>query len=176
MRYAGAFWIVTLAFVVTMLGTTLPTPLYPAYEAQLDFGALTVTIVFATYAVGVLGALLTVGRASDTVGRKPVLLAGLGCAVVSSVVFVLAAPVHDHSGGLTLLLLGRLLSGLSAGIFTGTATAALADYAGDDHKTRASLVAAAANVGVSDWGRSSPVRSPSTSTTRCGCRISCTWA
>src|SRR5205085_1829790 len=46
------------AFFVTMLGTTLPTPLYPSYEARFGFSGLIVTVVFATYAVGVLAALL----------------------------------------------------------------------------------------------------------------------
>ncbi|MFN2560776.1 MAG: MFS transporter [Jatrophihabitans sp.] len=144
--YALAFAATAYAFVATMLGTTLPTPLYPTYQRQLDFGALTVTIVFATYAIGVLAALLAFGRASDTLGRRPVLLAGLAAALLSSVVFLAAAPVHAHSGGLALLLVGRFLSGLSAGVFTGTATATLADFAGE-HTTRATVVAAVANIG-----------------------------
>lgn len=130
-----------------MLGTTLPTPLYPAYEARFGLGALTVTIIFATYAVGVLAALVGFGSASDRIGRRPSLLAGLGAAALSSAVFLVVAGMHGHAGGLSLLLLGRLLSGLSAGVFTGTATATLADLAGDDHKTRASLAAAVANIG-----------------------------
>lgn len=130
-----------------MLGTTLPTPLYPGYESRFDFGALTVTIVFATYALGVLTALVGFGSASDRIGRKPSLYAGLGCAALSSIGFVVTAQLHDHGTGLTLLLVGRYLSGLSAGIFTGTATAALTDLAGDDRRTQASLIAAVANVG-----------------------------
>ena len=141
---ALAFVFVAFAFLVTMLGTTSPTPLYPAYEKRFGFGALTVTIVFATYAVGVLAALLLVGRASDTVGRRPTLLAGLALAAASTVVFLVAA--HAHGGGLALLLVGRLLSGFSAGVFTGTATAALADFAGDRNPARASLTAAVTNI------------------------------
>jgi MFS family permease len=144
--YALAFAATAYAFVATMLGTTVPTPLYPTYQKQLGFGALTVTIVFATYAIGVLTALLVFGRASDTVGRRPTLLAGLTAALASSVVFLVAAPVHAHAGGLTLLLVGRFLSGLSAGVFTGTATAALTDFAGE-HRVRATVVAAVANIG-----------------------------
>src|SRR3954464_2670239 len=101
--FSLAFVATAYAFVATMLGTTLPTPLYPTYQKQLDFGALTVTIVFATYAIGVLTALLAFGRASDTVGRRPTLLAGLAAALLSSVVFLVAAPVHGHAGGLSLL-------------------------------------------------------------------------
>lgn len=144
--FALAFAATAFAFVATMLGTTMPTPLYPTYEKQLGFGTLTVTIVFATYAIGVLAALLAFGRASDTLGRRPTLLAGGVAAVLSSAVFLAAAPVHAHAGGLTLLLIGRFLSGLSAGVFTGTATATLTDFAGQ-RTGRATVVAALANIG-----------------------------
>jgi hypothetical protein len=129
-----------------MLGTTLPTPLYPRYETRFGFGALTVTIVFATYAVGVLTALIGFGTASDRIGRRPSLLAGLAIAAASSAIFLVVAQLHGHALGLALLLVGRLLSGLSAGVFTGTATATLSDLGGD-RQVRASLVAALANIG-----------------------------
>lgn len=137
---AVAFWLVALAFAVTMAGTTLPTPLYVLYERQLHFSTLTVTIVFAAYAVGVLVALVVFGRLSDEIGRRRALLPGLACSVLSAVVFLFA-----H--GLPLLFVGRVLSGLSAGIFTGTATAALVDLSHDRATERATLVATAVNMG-----------------------------
>jgi MFS family permease len=132
-------WLVAAAFLVTMLGTTLPTPLYPLYQRELGFGGLMVTVVFATYTVGVLAALLLVGRLSDLVGRKAVLLPGLGLAAASALVFLI-----PHS--LAALFAGRLLSGLSAGIFTGTATATLVDLAPADGRARAGLLAAVVNL------------------------------
>ncbi|MDT3441575.1 MFS transporter [Pseudofrankia sp. BMG5.37] len=128
------------AFVVTMAGTTLPTPLYPAYRAEFGFSQLMVTVVFATYAVGVIAALLLFGRLSDRVGRRSALLPGLAASAASAVVFLLA-------GGLPALLAGRLLSGLSAGILTGTATAAIVDLAAPGKASRAALVATVANMG-----------------------------
>src|ERR1700679_1356051 len=101
-----------------MLGTTLPTPLYGLYQEQLGFSELMVTVIFATYAVGVIASLLLFGRLSDEIGRRGALLPGLALSALSAVAFLLA-----H--GLAPLLVGRLLSGLSAGIFTGTATATL---------------------------------------------------
>jgi MFS family permease len=135
-----AFWIVAAAFTVTMLGTTLPTPLYALYQLELHFSTLMVTIVFATYAAGVLAALLLFGHVSDQVGRRRALLPGLALAMLSGVVFLAA---HD----LALLFVGRLLSGLSAGIFTGTATAALVDLAGGRDAGRGSLVATVVQMG-----------------------------
>jgi MFS family permease len=137
---SSAFWLVAGALAVTMLGTTLPTPLYVLFEQKLGFAALTITVIFAVYAAGVLAALLLLGRASDDLGRRRVLLLGLACAALSAVAFLLAQ-------GLALLIVGRVLSGLAAGIFTGTGTAALVDLAGASRGRRATLVAAAANMG-----------------------------
>jgi predicted MFS family arabinose efflux permease len=135
----SASMLVAAAFLVTMLGATLPTPLYPIYEQELGFGGLMVTVVFAMYAVGVLAALLVVGRLSDEVGRRAVLLPALGVAAASSLAFLV-----PHS--LAALFVGRLLSGVSAGAFTGVATAMLVDLAPDDGRARAGLLAAAVNV------------------------------
>ena len=129
-----------LALAVTMLGTTLPTPLYALYRARFGLSELTITVIFATYAAGVIAALLFLGRLSDQIGRRPVLLAGLILSALSAVTFLAA-------DGLALLILGRILSGLSAGIFTGTATAALVDLATSQRRARATLVAAIATMG-----------------------------
>ena len=134
-----AFVGVAYAFGVTMLGTTLPTPLYPAYERQLGFADLMTTVIYAAYAVGVLVALVLLGRASDAVGRRPMLIAGVLASIASALVFVTDA-------GLTVLFVGRVLSGLSAGIFTGTATVALVELGGSTHGGRSSLFASAVNM------------------------------
>lgn len=131
--------LVALAFLATMLGTTLPTPLYPIYQQELGFGGLMVTVVFATYAVGVLVALLLFGRLSDRIGRRPVLLPGLALAAASSLVFLIP-------DSLPALFAGRVLSGLSAGVFTGVATATIVDLAPPEGRARAGLLAAAVNM------------------------------
>jgi MFS family permease len=133
-----AFWLIAYAFAVTMLGTTLPTPLYVIYQAQWHFPTSLITLIFATYAVGVLAALLGAGRSSDQVGRRPVLAAAIGLSIVSAVTFIFAPSVGW-------LFLGRVLSGLSAGLMTGTATAALTETARPGSGRRASLVSTTAN-------------------------------
>src|SRR5204863_7819822 len=101
------------AFAVNMLGTTLPTPLYGIYQQRFGFSELMITVIFATYAAGVIAALILFGRLSDQIGRRRAPLPGLGFSALSAVAFLLAQ-------GLAPLLVGRVLSGLSAGIFTGT--------------------------------------------------------
>lgn len=129
------------ALAVTMLGTTLPTPLYGLYQQRFGFSELMVTVIFAAYAAGVIAALVLFGRLSDQIGRRRMLLPGLVLSALSAVCFLTA-------GGVALLLAGRILSGLSAGILTGTATATLVDLAPPDGRGRATLVAAMANVGA----------------------------
>lgn len=129
-----------LALTVAMLGTTLPTPLYALYGERFDFSELTITVIFATYAAGVIASLLLFGRLSDEIGRRRMLLPGLALSALSAVAFLLA-----H--GLALLLAGRVLAGLSAGIFTGTATAAIVDLARPERRARATLTATVASMG-----------------------------
>ncbi|MBD0322915.1 MAG: MFS transporter, partial [Aldersonia sp.] len=123
-----------------MLGTTLPTPMYALYANDLHFSVLMTTVIFATYAGGVLVALVCLGGWSDALGRRPLLLAGAMLGVASSLVFFTAGPVWQ-------LLIGRFLSGLSAGIYAGTATAAVIEAAPESWRSRAPAMATAANMG-----------------------------
>lgn len=135
-----AFGLLAYAFAAIMVGTTLPTPMYALYGQEMHFAVLTTTVIYATYAGGVLFALLAFGRWSDAIGRRPVLLAGVVFALASAAVFLVADTVP-------LLLIARVLSGLSAGVFTGTATAAVIEAAPESWRTRAAAVATVANMG-----------------------------
>jgi MFS family permease len=137
---SAAFPLLAYAFAAIMVGTTMPTPMYALYAERMHFAVLTTTVIYAAYAGGVLFALLAFGRWSDAIGRRPVLLAGVVFALASAVVFLVADDVP-------LLLVVRVLSGLSAGIFTGTATAAVIEAAPPAWRSRAAAVATIANIG-----------------------------
>jgi MFS family permease len=134
------FVLAAYAFLVTMLGTTLPTPLYPLFQERYSFGELLVTVIFAIYAFGVIAGLIVFGNLSDSVGRKPLLLLGLAFSLVNALLFLFA-------DSLVPIYAARVISGFSAGIFTGTATAFLVDLADDARRRFASLVAVVANLG-----------------------------
>ncbi|WP_407289060.1 MFS transporter [Streptomyces sp. BP-8] len=127
-------------FAVGMAGTTLPTPLYGLYREQLGFSELMVTVVFAVYALGVITVLLLAGNVSDETGRRPVLLCALGLSAASALCFL-------FEGGLPLLLVGRVLSGFAAGLFSGAATAAVLELAKPGQEAHAGFAATAANMG-----------------------------
>jgi MFS family permease len=134
-----AFWLLALVLTVTMLGTTLPTPLYVIYQSRWHSSAAVVTVTFAVYAAAVIATLLLAGRSSDQAGRRPVMAAALGASALSTVVFILAPDVGA-------LIAARIVSGLSAGLMTGTATATLTELIPATARRQASLVATAANM------------------------------
>ena len=142
MRRLGArsgFVVAAYALFTTMLGTTLPTPLYPLFQERYSFGELLVTVIYGVYALGVIAALILFGNLSDTLGRKPLLLAGLALSVLSAVLFL-------DAGSLVPVFAARIVSGLSAGIYTGTATAYLVDLAPDGRRRFASVIAVVVNL------------------------------
>lgn len=135
-----ALVLLAYAFAAVMAGTTLPTPVYALYGEHMHFAVFTTTVIFSTYAVAVLAALLVLGRWSDAVGRRPLLFAAIGFAIASAAAFLVADDV-------ALLLVGRVFSGLSAGIITGTATAAIVESVPEAQRDRAAVVATIANIG-----------------------------
>ncbi|MCR2735673.1 hypothetical protein NSP45_24865, partial [Salmonella enterica] len=50
------------AFLVTIMGTTIPTPLHSISATELAFSSRTIPVLFAVYALGVVGALLAFGQ------------------------------------------------------------------------------------------------------------------
>ncbi|MFD9593944.1 MFS transporter [Kitasatospora sp. NPDC059973] len=154
---------IALAFWVTMAGTTVPTPLYPLYQQAFGFSPLMVTVTFAVYAAGVVVGLLTLGRLSDRIGRRPVMAGALLLAAV-------AAGLFEAASALPWLLVARVVSGLAAALVTGAATAALLDLAPPERRLRAQTLALAANMGglaggtllsgiLAEWA-GSPLRLP----------------
>ena len=145
-RRDGRFWLwfVAFAFTVVMAFTTAPTPLWSLFAQHDRFSSLTITIVFAAYAVAVALSLFLAGHLSDWYGRRRMVAVGLALNVLAAVVFVVWPALPG-------LLLARVLSGLGVGVVTATATAWLAELdaaRGTAHNhRRAQIIAATANLG-----------------------------
>ena len=65
---------------VTFMGSTLLPPLYELYRREFGFSGVVLTLVYAVYVIGNLGALLLFGRLSDQIGRRRVALTALALA------------------------------------------------------------------------------------------------
>src|SRR5436305_14410115 len=82
------FWVVAVAFMVVMAFTTARTPLWSVFAQRDRFSSLTITVVFAAYAVAVAVSLFLAGHLSDWYGRRRMVSGGLALHVVAAVVFV----------------------------------------------------------------------------------------
>src|ERR1700676_1315379 len=106
--------------VTFLAASSAPTPLYATYQKAWGFSALTTTVVFGVYALAFLSALLTVGRLSDHIGRRPVLIVGIAGQVLALVIFVDAHSVIA-------LLAARIVQGLATGAAIGAVGAGMLD-------------------------------------------------
>jgi predicted MFS family arabinose efflux permease len=116
----SAFYLLASITISFLAGSVAPTPLYALYQAQWGFSPITVTIIFGIYAISVLTALLFVGRLSDHLGRRPVLIAAIAAQTATMVIFATASGVGD-------LMLARIIQGLATGAALGAVGAGMID-------------------------------------------------
>lgn len=127
-RSAFAFWSVASALAFALAASAVPSPLYVDYQTKWQFSPATLTGVYATYAGGVVIALLVAGGLSDRIGRRPVLIGSVAALIASLVLFLFA-------NGVAWLYVARGVQGLATGVFTGAAGGALAElHPRSDHR------------------------------------------
>jgi predicted MFS family arabinose efflux permease len=115
-----AFALVAAIIGLALFASGTPSPLYGTYRELWGFSPVVLTLVYATYAFGVLTTLILAGRISDEAGRRPVLLVALTALMAASVVFMVA-------GSVLWLFVARAVQGLATGLALGAASAALLD-------------------------------------------------
>jgi hypothetical protein len=135
----AAFWLMAGVLFLLFFAAAAPSPLYGVYQAQWRFSAITLTAVFAAYAVLLLVTLLVFGSLSDYLGRRQVILAGLAMAAGACGLFLAA-------DGVGLLFAARALHGAAVGTATSALGAALIDLQPEGSR-RAPVVTTAASVG-----------------------------
>ncbi|MBC5765736.1 MFS transporter [Ramlibacter albus] len=118
-----------LILVTFLAASAVPSPLYALYRAAWGFSALTLTVVFASYAIALLAALLVFGALSDYRGRREVIALALVLEIGSLLIFREATSVDW-------LLAARVLQGVATGIATTALSAGMVDL----HRERGALV------------------------------------
>jgi predicted MFS family arabinose efflux permease len=137
MRRGLAFWLMGGLLGTLMMAAGAPSPLYSVYQEKWGFSAITLTAVFAVYAIALLIAFLVAGRLSDHIGRKPVIIAAL-------VVQAAAVACFAAADSVGWLYAGRVIQGTATGLATGAVSAALVDLAPPHNPRLAPLVNSAA--------------------------------
>jgi MFS family permease len=142
--HGTGFWVIAIAFVVSMAFCTVPTPLYPLYQQRDGFATSMITVIFAAYAVGVMASLYLAGHISDWLGRRRVILASVLVEALSAALFLVW---NDPAG----LIVARFISGVGVGALTATATAHLSELRAvarpAENGERANIIATVVNTG-----------------------------
>lgn len=97
------------ALFVAAAGTNVPTPLLLLYQQRFGLSAEVLTVLFATYAAGLVPALFLAGPMSDRWGRRRVALPGIALCALASLLFAGAG------NSLALLFGARFLQGVVSG-------------------------------------------------------------
>src|SRR5258705_2082238 len=112
--------VAVLAAMTFSASGAAPTPLYQEYQSHFGLTPFMITVIFATYVLCLLLALLTVGSLSDFVGRRPAILSALVMNVAAMIVFMTA----DSAAA---LIVARAVQGFATGLAATTLGATILD-------------------------------------------------
>jgi MFS family permease len=112
--------VVSLVTAFAAVGSTIP--LFNIYRAEEGFTNADISLTVVAYSAATLGTLLVAGRLSSYVGRRPTAIASLVVLVLGC---LLLLKVHD----IAILIAGRFLMGLGAGLASSSLTAYIVDAA-----------------------------------------------
>ncbi len=126
----------TLASAVglRMLGLFLVLPVFTLYGLEFTHSRFLVGLAFGCYGLTMAFLQIPLGRLSDRIGRRKVLLLGMGLFSLGS--FLCAIPDHfPAEAQIGVLIVGRLVQG--SGVITSVAFATVADYIPEDKRSTA---------------------------------------
>lgn len=124
-RQRWGFRLVLIAITAMMAGASAPSPIYPILQVRFGFAPVTITMVFAVYAVALLLLLLVGGSLSDHVGRRPVLSAGFGILAISVFLFW-------HADTVQAFIASRIMQGAASGLLLSALSATVVDLEPSD--------------------------------------------
>ena len=134
------YWTIWTTVALDLVGFGIVAPILGRYAERFGASGLQVGLMFASFSVAQMFFAPILGRISDKVGRKPVIVFSLIGTAVGS--FITGA-----AGALWVLFLGRLIDGAS-GASIAVAQGAVADIAPPDQRARLmGLLGAAFGVG-----------------------------
>ncbi|TCN26470.1 putative MFS family arabinose efflux permease [Kribbella orskensis] len=115
-----AFVSAVVSLAAAFAANAAPVPLYNIYRAEDRFTNAGISLAVVAYSVGTIAALLVLGRVSNHVGRRRTAIASLGLLLLGCLLLL-----NVHAIGI--LLAGRVLMGLGAGLASSSLTAYIVD-------------------------------------------------
>ena len=124
-----------IGLMSALLNSTAPTPLYPLYQSEFNLTSVSLTLIYAAYAAGVIITLLTVGYISKK-------LSDLRYMIIPSLILVfLGSAVFAFADSFVWLFTARVIAGIGTGALTGAANVSLVRYGPNDNGKIAALIA-----------------------------------
>ncbi|WP_019339043.1 MFS transporter [Stutzerimonas stutzeri] len=124
---------VCFAMCVGVMGTALISPLYPLYQQAWQLRTSDISLIYVVYMAGALFGLLFMGRLSDTLGFRKVMLSGLLLGWGGTLVTMLAWNLPS-------LNIGRFAVGLSSSLIVTSASVGLVQISRDGASQRISMI------------------------------------
>lgn len=103
-----SFWIIALIAFANSLSFTILIPILYLYGRQFGLNDFQTSLLFSTYAIAQFFATPVIGKLSDRVGRKPLLIISLAGTVIANFLAGTAATI-------VILFLARFLDGITGG-------------------------------------------------------------
>ncbi len=136
------FLLVSAAIFMDMMVYTLVIPVLPSYSLSLGAGTVTIGVIFGAYSVALLFCSIPFGMLSDRIGRRRIMILGMLSLAATNVIFAI-------SGSVPILILARLLQGMSGAATWSAGLAMLADTFGPEERgRRLGLAMSAMSVGA----------------------------
>jgi DHA1 family tetracycline resistance protein-like MFS transporter len=120
------YWTIWTTVALDLIGFGIIVPILGRYAERFGASGLTVGVLFASYSLAQLLCAPLLGRLSDRIGRKPVI-------VISLIGTAVGSFVTGAAGVLWLLFAGRIVDGASGGSLS-VAQAAVADLAPEEDR------------------------------------------
>ena len=134
------YWTIWTTVALDLVGFGIIVPILGRYAERFGASGLTVGFLFASFSLAQLLCAPLLGRLSDRIGRKPVI-------VISLIGTAIGSFITGAAGVLWLLFAGRIIDGASGGSLS-VAQAAVADLAPEAERPRLiGLLGAAFGVG-----------------------------
>lgn len=126
--FPKGFWVIWTTVALDLVGFGIVVPILGVYAKNFGASGFAVGFLFASFSLSQLVFAPLLGRLSDRIGRKPVI-------VISLIGTAVGSFVTGAAGALWLLFVGRIIDGAS-GASVSVAQAAVVDLAEPDQRPR----------------------------------------
>lgn len=123
-----SYFSVAYTIAAVAVGSNMLTPLYSIYRQKFDFSALTLTLIFATYVITIIPAMLIFGPLADAFGRRRIMLISVLTAALGAILLLTASSTPW-------LFAVRIMQGVAQGAIGGVGSAAMIELGSDIKKS-----------------------------------------